>query len=113
MQPRVMRAEMNREPVGQALTEHCAVKVRRRFDGLHDVQDVVEQMFMVRLVLGQRGVSQSVHLALLEREVRRDARLDLAEGRDDVFRVGLGPEERMQRIDSQSRRQDALTCVNS
>src|SRR5690606_4520440 len=91
--PREPDVEPLGEPVGGVI-EHAALVL------LHDVPDLVEKLLVIVLVLGKPGVAVLAHELFLEREMRGDAVVELAEKRGDgLAAAARGAEPLVEAID--------------
>jgi hypothetical protein len=82
--PRIEGREMAAEPIGQALLQHPAAGVGVFDVSVHQVVDLVEQVFVLLLVRGVFGIARLAHVALLQREMRRNSGMDVLEAGFDV-----------------------------
>ena len=76
-----MRAEVRLEPRVELGGERLPVVRQLLLAFIHDFADLIEQGLVIALVLRICGIAPRLHVLLLEREVRRYLRVDLAEHR--------------------------------
>ena len=99
VQARIVGLEMVLKPVGQALAEFMLVDFHRGLEVVGELANIVEQPLVVGLVLAEGIVTVALHGLFLEREVRGDTAVDIAEPVEHPLALGAAGDQFEQRID--------------